>query len=87
MIYTRDGYDWHPGGMEKKYYEVYLEPMEAEFMGVVEATDQDDAEEKVSDDKYTQDFKFAPEQRGFELREITQKGYQKLVAHLSRKSW
>lgn len=60
-----------------KHYEVYLEPVQEEFMGVVEAEDKEQALEMVEQGDYTENFKYAPEQRSYELREVKQEQYER----------
>jgi hypothetical protein len=70
---------------QKKYYEVYMEPIEQEFLGVVSAVDEDDAYDKATDEDFEiQEEQSWPEQRGYELKEISEEEFKKMKAHAER---
>jgi len=61
-----------------KYYEVYLEPLEREFIGVVKANNKEDAEESASngDENFIENFRFGMPQRSYVLKKISKKEFE-----------
>lgn len=60
-----------------KYYEVYLEPIDEEFIGVVVGKDEDEALDNIDTKKFTRNFKFGLIQRGYTVRKISKEKYEK----------
>ena len=66
-----------------KYYEVYLEPLDEDFQGVVKGIDEEDAEDNIEDESkgWVENFQFGLDQRGYIVKEISKQEYDKQVKY------